>query len=177
MNTLLDQLYAYTEADAQPQFENLALGDVLRDVVTNLDAAIQRADALVIFAELPVVCADRSQLTQLLQNLVGNGIKYCKAERPEVHVEAHKLECGDCVIEVRDNSISIDGKYFSEIFEPFRRLHSQGQYEGTGLGLATCKKIVERHNGKIWRKSWLDEGTSIIFSIPVVERRALAVAS
>lgn len=168
MDALLDQLHAYTEADAQPQFETISLDTLLRDVVADLDAVIHKAEASVIFGNLPVVCADRAQLTQLLQNLVGNGIKYCKARRPEVHVEAHRLANGDCVIEVRDNGIGIDEKHFADIFEPFKRLHSHGEFEGTGLGLTTCKKIVERHNGQIWCKSRLGEGTSFFFSLPLV---------
>ena len=84
MNALLDELHSYTQADAQPNFENIRLNELVGDAVANLDATIEKANARVIFDHLPVVCADRAQLTQLMQNLIGNGIKYCKAEKPEV---------------------------------------------------------------------------------------------
>ena len=166
MNTLLDQLHLYTEADAQLQFEMIALDDLMGDVTTNLDAVIRKANASVVFSTLPTVYGDRTQLTQLMQNVVGNGIKYSKSARPEAHILAYNRDNGDTVVEVRDNGIGIDEKHFGEIFEPFKRLHSHGEFEGTGLGLTTCKKIVERHKGEIWCKSKLGEGTSFFFSIP-----------
>ncbi len=177
MNALLDQLHAYTEADAQPQLEDIALDELVGNVVADLDAVIAKAEASVIFSGLPTVRADRPQLTQLLQNLIGNGIKYCRIRKPEVRIEAHSRDNGECAIEVRDNGIGIDEKHLTEIFEPFKRLHARGEFEGVGLGLTTCKKIAERHYGKIWCKSRLGEGTSFFFSIPMVERKELAAAS
>jgi signal transduction histidine kinase len=168
MNALLDQLHAYTEADAAPQFDNIMLDQLVCDVVTNLDAPLRQRGAHVVYGGLPNVCGDRAQLIQLLQNLIGNGIKYCRAETPEVHIEAETQPNGTCVVEVRDNGIGIPEKNFKDVFEPFRRLHSQGEFEGTGLGLATCKKIVERHGGSIWCRSKPGEGTSFFFTIPAL---------
>ncbi len=169
MNNLLDELHAYTHSDVQPQYENLSLVDIVMDVVSSLDATLQQRQAQVVYDELPRICADRAQMDQLLQNLISNGIKFCEAEVPTVHIEARDLENGMCVVEVRDNGIGIEKKNTTEIFQPFRRLHSQSKFPGTGLGLATCKKIVERHKGEIWCESILGEGTSFCFSVPLVE--------
>jgi hypothetical protein len=177
MNALLDRLHAYTSADAQPKFEDIAMDELLRDAESNLDAMLRGAKARLVFANLPTIFADRAQIAQLMQNLICNGIKYCKSVQPEVHIEAHSDERGDWIIEIRDNGIGIDEQYQKDIFEPFRRLHSQEEYEGTGLGLATCKKIVERHNGQIWCESRPGEGTSFFFSIPRARSNGLAVDS
>jgi signal transduction histidine kinase len=168
MNALLDQLHAYTEADASPHFDNILLDQLVCDVVANLDASLRQRGARVTYEGLPSVCGDRAQLIQLLQNLIGNGIKYSTAEVPEVHIGAKVLQTGVCVVEVRDNGIGIPQKSLKDIFEPFRRLHSQGEYEGTGLGLATCKKIIERHGGEIWCASKPGEGTSFFFTLPAI---------
>jgi signal transduction histidine kinase len=169
MNALLDKLHAYTQSEAQPQFENLDLQSIIADVLANLDVTIQQTGARISCEDhLPAICADRAQLIQLLQNLIGNGIKYCRAEVPEISIGVTPSQ-DQCVIEVRDNGIGIAEKDYKDIFEAFRRLHGHGEYEGTGLGLATCKKIVERHGGTIWCKSKLGEGTSFFFTMPMTE--------
>lgn len=168
MNALLDKLHAYTEADAQPQFENFHLEQLINDVLANLDATLNETGARVVYGDLPAVCADRPQLLLLMQNLIGNGIKYCRGRIPEINVHAKKHDDGRCIIEIRDNGIGIPEQHYKTIFEPFRRLHSQGEYDGSGLGLATCKKIVEQHSGAIWCKSKVDEGTSFYFTVPTV---------
>lgn len=170
MDALLDELHAYTDADAQPHFENLRLDQLVSDVLANLDAAIGKSGARIVYGDLPVICGDRTQLIQLLQNLIGNGIKYCKAATPEIQVSARERANGGCEIAVRDNGIGIPKEYYKTVFEPFRRLHSQGEYEGTGLGLATCKKIVEQHGGAIWCTSEPGKGTCFFFTVPLVKR-------
>jgi signal transduction histidine kinase len=117
--------------------------------------------------DLPLVFGHAPLLTQLLQNLIGNGIKYCEADTPTVQISANPEAKGFWRISVRDNGIGIDKKFHQQIFEPFERLHDRGKYEGTGLGLATCKKIVERHGGRIWCESNQDRGTTFNFSLPV----------
>jgi signal transduction histidine kinase len=169
MNALLDNLRDYTEADAQPDFENIQLEQLVSDVLANLDATLNETGARVFYGDLPVVCADRTQLLLLMQNLIGNGIKYCRGRIPEIHVRAKKQHDGRCIIEIQDNGIGIPEQHYKNVFEPFRRLHSRGEYDGSGLGLATCKKIVERHNGAIWCKSKLGEGTSFYFTLPAIE--------
>jgi len=170
MNRLLDQLHTYTQADAQPKFEKLLLDKLIGDVLANLDSIIRSRRVHFHYDHLPMICGDHSQLSQLFQNLISNGIKYCQAEEPEIAIQAeHQRESGDCVVEIRDNGIGIPREHWDDIFEPFKRLHSNGDYEGTGLGLATCKKIVERHGGEIWCRSRPGEGTSFFFSLPAVE--------
>ncbi len=177
MNSLLDQLHAYTEADVTPQFENIPLEELAGDVIANLDAVIAASGARIVHEELPMICGDRTQLVQLLQNLVGNGMKYCRDRTPEVRILAEEQTNGTCIVEVRDNGIGIPEHHYTTIFEPFKRLHSQGEFEGTGLGLATCKKIVEQHGGAIWCKSEVGQGTSFFFTVPLVERERHLEAS
>jgi signal transduction histidine kinase len=169
MNALLDNLHDYTEADAQPDFENIHLEQLVNDVLSNLDATLNETGARVLHGDLPVVCADRTQLLLLMQNLIGNGIKYCRGRIPEIHIRAKKQHDGRSIIEIHDNGIGIPEQHYKNIFEPFRRLHSHGEYDGSGLGLATCKKIVERHNGAIWCKSKVGEGTSFYFTLPTIK--------
>jgi len=170
MNRLLDQLHTYTQADAQPKFETLLLDKLIADVLANLDSIIRSRSVRIHYDHLPMICGDHAQLSQLLQNLISNGIKYCRADKPEIAIQAeHQSETGDCIVEIRDNGIGIPKDHWEDIFEPFKRLHSNGDYEGTGLGLATCKKIVERHGGEIWCRSRPGEGTSFFFSLPAVE--------
>ena len=166
MNALLNSLYAYTESDARPQLEEVALSRILSNVLTDLDPVIRTSGARVSYQGLPDVLADPAQLGQLLQNLIANGIKYCKAKTPEVSVDAAPLEDGGWRIEVRDNGIGIPKEQRATVFEPFRRLHTQSEYDGTGLGLATCKKIVGHHGGTIWCESELGAGTSFFFTLP-----------
>lgn len=165
MNALLNNLHAYTEADARPQIETVSLSAVLESVLIDLDMLIRRSGARVNHGVLPHVDADPAQLAQLLQNLVGNGIKYCKAATPEIWVDTAIDTDGALRIEIRDNGIGIPKDQCVSIFEPFRRLHAQGEYEGTGLGLATCAKIVEHHGGKIWCVSEVGRGTSFFFTL------------
>lgn len=169
MDALLDELHAYTEAGAQPHFENLQLDQLVSDVLANLDAAVLASGARVIYGQLPMVCGDRTQLIQLMQNLIGNGIKYCKAAIPEIQISAQVRPSGGCLVEVRDNGIGIPKEHYKSVFEPFRRLHSQREYEGTGLGLATCKRIIEQHGGAIWCSSEPGKGTSFFFTLPMVK--------
>jgi signal transduction histidine kinase len=104
-------------------------------------------------------------LMQLLQNIVGNGLKYCKAERPVIHIGARKRDDGLWQFSVADNGIGIPAEYHETIFQAFKRLHGVEEYEGTGLGLATCKKIVERHGGRIWCESEQGQGTTFHFTL------------
>jgi len=112
---------------------------------------------------LPV---DASQLSLVFQNLIGNAMKFCGDRPPEIHVGATRLGDGTWEISVRDNGIGIEPKYFNRIFGIFQRLHTRDEYPGTGIGLAICKKIVERHGGKIWLDSLPGKGTTFYFTLP-----------
>jgi light-regulated signal transduction histidine kinase (bacteriophytochrome) len=134
--------------------------------MANLSAAIRENAAGIKKGELPVVNGDETQLLQLFQNLIGNAIKFQKpGAAPEVHISSGKQ--GDSwLFSVTDNGIGIDNKFSDRIFEIFQRLHTREQYPGTGIGLAVCKKIVERHGGRIWVDSKPGQGTTFFFTIP-----------
>ena len=120
---------------------------------------------------LPVVPADSVQLTQVFQNLIGNAIKFHGAENPRIDVGAQQRD-GEWVFSVRDNGIGIDPKHFSRIFEIFQRLHTRQEYSGTGMGLAICKRIIERHGGRIWVESAPGKGACFFFSLPAMATKS-----
>jgi PAS domain S-box-containing protein len=138
---------------------------VLGTVRVNLSVAIEEAGALVTNGELPTVVADQTQLSQLLQNLIGNAIKFHGAEPPRIHVAGCERPT-EWVITVKDNGIGIEPKYFDRIFAIFQRLHVAAEYPGTGIGLAVCKRITERHGGRIWVESDPGSGSTFSFSLP-----------
>jgi len=141
--------------------------DVFHGSVSLLESSIRDAGGQVTCGELPVVLGDSSQLSQLMQNLIGNGLKYHGVEPPHVHVSAEPgLKKNEWIVSVRDNGIGIDAKYFERIFEIFKRLHDQTEYPGTGIGLAVCRRVVERHGGVIWLESEPGHGSNFRFSIP-----------
>jgi len=137
---------------------------VLSTVILNLQMAIESSHAAITFDPLPVIRADETQLLRLLQNLISNSIKYRSQEPPRIHLSAR--EAGpEWIFSVRDNGIGIDPKYFEYIFTVFKRLHGR-EYPGTGIGLAVCKRVAERHGGRIWVESRLGEGSTFYFSVP-----------
>jgi len=132
----------------------------------NLKAAIAENQAVVAREPLPMIMADATQLGQLFQNLIGNAIKFHQpGVPPHVQIRAFELERG-CEFSVRDNGIGIDPKYSERIFQIFQRLHSRAEYPGTGIGLAICRKIVERHGGRLWVESQPGIGSDFHFIIP-----------
>jgi signal transduction histidine kinase len=161
---LIDALYQYTRADRHVAFERVDMRQAMENTLINLKHAIQNRDARVTYGALPVVIGNAPQLAQLLQNLIGNSIKFCEAATPTVHVTASQNPENVWQIAVKDNGIGIPEKNYREIFEPFKRLHGVATYEGSGLGLATCKKIVERHGGAIRCESG-NEGSSFFFAL------------
>jgi light-regulated signal transduction histidine kinase (bacteriophytochrome) len=167
MRMLINDLLAYSRVTTHGKsFAPIDCSIVLDHALTNLKIAIEESNAVVTCNDLPTVAADETQLTRLLQNLIGNAIKFRKEEtQPEIHVSA---ECtGDgWTFSVRDNGIGIDSKYFERIFMIFKRLHSREEYAGTGIGLTMCKKIVERHGGRIWVESEPSGGSTFYFTIP-----------
>jgi light-regulated signal transduction histidine kinase (bacteriophytochrome) len=115
---------------------------------------------------LPKVVADSTQLAQVFQNLIANGIKFHGEEAPKIHISADKKD-KEWVFSVQDNGIGIDPQYSEKIFEVFKRLHKKEEYPGTGIGLSVCKKIVERHGGRICVESELGKGSTFYFTLPV----------
>ncbi|MHB8790479.1 MAG: MASE3 domain-containing protein [Desulfobulbaceae bacterium] len=167
MHTLLNDLLAFARlGGGQLQIKPLELRSVLSTALMNLGKSIESKQAAITYANLPVIAADETQMVQLFQNLIGNAIKFNVGENPTVEITA-EIQEQECVIRVRDNGIGIHPKDIDRIFLIFQRLHPRDQYTGSGMGLAFCKKIVERHGGRIWVETQPGEGSSFYFSLPV----------
>lgn len=166
MKALINDLLAYARVGTKSEdFKAVHCNDIASRAIANLQTDIGEKGALVTYDNLPEVFADNIQMTQLLQNLIGNGIKFCKDKTPHVHI-AVKQKGSEWVFSVRDNGIGIDPKDADRIFNIFQRLHSNTEYSGTGIGLAICKKIVDRHGGRIWVESEPGKGATFFFTIP-----------
>ena len=144
----------------------MSFQDVFNDAVNQLAPSIQDARGQVTCGDLPEVIGDRSQLVQLMDNLIGNGLKYHGDKVPHVHVSAEQIE-NKWTFSVRDNGIGIAPEHYERIFEIFQRLHDKRDYPGTGIGLAVCRRIVGRHGGTIWVESTPAHGSAFHFTIPV----------
>jgi two-component system, chemotaxis family, sensor kinase Cph1 len=140
----------------------------LAAALDNLQIAIQEQGAIITHDPLPTVKADGSQLTQLFQNLIGNAIKFHGAEKPQIHISAEEKD-GEWEFAVKDNGIGIAPENFERIFVIFQRLHTREEYPGTGIGLSVCKRIVERHGGRIWLESEAGKGTTFHFTLPAAK--------
>jgi signal transduction histidine kinase len=166
MHRLINDLLEFSRVSTRGKsLELVDANDVLGAVRANLGAAIEDAGALVTNEELPTVMVDPTQLGQLLQNLIGNAIKFHGPEPPRVHIAAREQE-REWVFAVKDNGIGIEPEYFARIFVIFQRLHVAAEYPGTGIGLAVCKRIVERHGGRIWVESESGRGAQFFFTVP-----------
>ena len=138
--------------------------DVLNITLDNLSIRIREEKATISHTPLPMIRADDLQMTQLLQNLIGNAIKFHGTEKPEVHITCQN-NGSYWLFSIQDNGIGIESQYKDKIFVLFQRLHNRDDYEGTGIGLAISKKIVERHRGGIWFESRPGDGTTFYFTI------------
>ncbi len=163
---MIKDLLTYSRVGTRGKsFELFDSKEALDLALINLKMAIEESNAVITNDLLPNIMADRSQLIQLFQNLIGNAIKFRGKALPRVHVSARQ-EGSDWIFSVRDNGIGVDPKYFNRIFDVFQRLHSRDEYPGSGIGLSICKKIVERHNGRIWVESQPENGSTFFFTIP-----------
>ena len=143
--------------------------DVFESVLSNLEEAIQESGAVVTRDILPELPADASQLVAVFQNLIDNSIKYHGDQPPRVHVSA--VESGDgWLFSFKDNGIGIDAEYAERIFVIFQRLHTRTKYAGSGIGLAICKKVIERHGGRIWVESEAKNGSNFRFTLPIRQK-------
>lgn len=167
MKRLIDDLLLYSRAGRGPaRFEPLALDDALDDALANLAHAIGEAGAAVRREPLPTILGERSGMVQVFQNLIGNAIKFRRPDVPvTVSIGAERTPQG-WTLSVRDNGIGIEPRYFERIFIIFQRLHSRGTYEGTGIGLAICRKVVERYGGQIEVRSVPGEGATFLIHLP-----------
>ncbi|MET0623969.1 MAG: ATP-binding protein [Pyrinomonadaceae bacterium] len=182
MQTLINDLLTFSRVESQARpFTTVDLGVITREVLSDLEVQVERKEAVVEVGELPVIEADPLQMRQLMQNLINNSLKYRREGVPPVikirgevlpdrrrppsagQAQAGKL----CRINVEDNGIGFDEKYLDRIFVVFQRLHGRMEYEGTGVGLAVCRKIVERHEGQITARSEPGQGATFIVTLPV----------
>jgi len=172
MQGLIQDLLAYSRAGSNGKALSETSGeDALQAALTNLRAAMEQSGAVVTHDSLPVIKTDETQLTQIFQNLVGNAIKYRRAESPQVHISASKNGGNEWIFSVRDNGLGIDPQYFDRIFVLFQRLHGRDEFEGTGIGLAICKKLLERLGGRIWVESQPEKGSTFYFALPEMEEK------
>jgi PAS domain S-box-containing protein len=138
---------------------------VLATALSNLQLAIANANARITFDPLPTIWMDHTQAVQLLQNLIGNALKYRSAEPPRIHLSGRQVG-NEWIVSVKDNGLGIEPRFHQHIFTVFKRLHGR-EYPGTGIGLATCNRIVERHGGRIWVESEVGQGSTFFFSVPI----------
>lgn len=169
MKQLIKDLLEYSRLDSKSdEPDETDMGQVMQEVIYTLGDRIRQANATVDVGPLPVIIAHRTQMFQLLQNLVSNGLKYNDQPHPKVSVNA--LDQSDhWLFEIHDNGIGIEERHYNKIFAIFQRLHTRSQYSGTGIGLSVCKKIVERAGGSIWVQSKPGSGSTFYFTIPKIE--------
>lgn len=166
MQKLIEDLLTYSRVTTRgKQFTAVDCNELFRLITMNLATAIEKKGAIITSDTLPVLDGDESQLLQLFQNLVSNGIKFCPEKTPHVHITSKK-QSNYWLFSVSDNGIGIESKYQAKVFAIFQRLHTREEYSGTGIGLAVCKRIVERHGGKLWFESEPGVGTSFFFTLP-----------
>ncbi len=166
MKQLIEDLLAYSRVGTKgAEFKRVNVEDALKRALFNLRVAIQEAGAVVTNDPLPTLSGDEVQLGQLLQNLMSNALKFRSDSVPRIHIGVTE-SAKEYAFEVRDNGIGIEPQYYERIFMVFQRLHNKGEYPGTGIGLAICKKVVERHGGRIWVESHPGAGSSFYFTLP-----------
>jgi len=166
MQRLINDLLDFSRITTRGKtFEEVDTYSILGQALSNVHQLISDAAAIVTNDDLPIIYADESQLVRVFQNLIDNAIKFCSKRIPHIHVSAKKKE-DEWVFSISDNGIGIDEQFQDRIFTVFQRLHGKDKYPGTGIGLAICRRIVERHDGRIWFESELDKGAIFYFTIP-----------
>jgi light-regulated signal transduction histidine kinase (bacteriophytochrome) len=166
MGLLIDALLDYSKAGevTHRPLSPVPMDEVLASALGNLNGSIEENQAVVTHDPLPVITGDKTHLEQLVQNLIGNALKYRRQDPPCIHVAARQSG-REWLFAVSDNGQGIPSQYQTQIFELFKRLHGQ-QYAGTGIGLATCKRLVERYGGRIWVESEIGQGSTFFFTLP-----------
>jgi light-regulated signal transduction histidine kinase (bacteriophytochrome) len=172
MKRLIEDLLLYSRAGkGGPLLAEFPVDRALREALNNLRPAIEESGAVVTSDPLPALVVSESQMVQILQNLIGNAIKYRGERVPKIHVSVlqntNDQNGEEWIFSVADNGIGIDSKYFDRIFQIFQRLHGRQEYEGTGIGLAICKRILQQQGGRIWVESEPEQGSIFHFSLPL----------
>ena len=166
MRNLISDLLSYSRLESRGKlFTETDMNQVVERVLIDLSLTIEENNATVTYDPLPTIFADTTQMSQILLNLISNGIKFRDEVDPQIHISA-SFENNHWLFSVQDNGIGIEEQYTDRIFAIFQRLHTVEEYPGTGIGLAICKKIIERHNGQIWVESILGQGTTFFFTLP-----------
>lgn len=173
LNRTIDDLSLHLQFDPEFRHSEEDAADLVRAAMANLHAMIAERGATLHLRPLPRILCSRTEIIQLFQNLIGNGIKYCPDRAPVIRIETEAGPDGHWTFSVRDNGMGVPRQHAGRIFQPFQRLHREEDIQGTGLGLSTCQKIVTRHGGRIWCES-RDTGTSIRFTLPAAEAGAEA---
>lgn len=169
MRGLINDLLSYSRIETRGGEKKEASSDKMLDqALDNLSMGIEESGATITRDELPVIVADRGQMARLFQNLVSNAIKFRGENPPEIHVSARETDEG-WLFSVKDNGIGISMEYSDKIFQIFQQLHPNSEYKGSGIGLAICKRIIERHGGEIWVESEPGAGSCFYFTIPKIE--------
>jgi chemotaxis family two-component system sensor kinase Cph1 len=173
MQALIDGLLTYSRVATKAKpFTRLDLTLPAREALSDLELRIEATGATLELSELPVIEADSSQMTQLFQNLIGNAVKFRRPEEsPRIRIFS-RTRAGWCEIYVEDNGIGFDERHSKRIFTPFERLHGRGKYDGVGMGLAICRKIAERHGGRITARSTPGKGSTFIVTLPLKQKAA-----
>ncbi len=164
MDKLINDLLSYSRVRKTNEMEWVDCSAIIKTVITNINDVIHENNVKIVVDTLPKIKSNALQMTQLFQNLITNAIKFHSDKPPEIHISATERE-KEWLFSISDNGIGIDEKYAKKIFVVFQRLHSRSEYEGTGIGLAICKKIVEQHGGEIWFESKINQGTTFYFTI------------
>ena len=167
MQNLINDLLEFsrvTTITREPEFTDCEF--ILNQILSNLKLFIIENKATVSYGSLPKIMADSIQLVQVFQNLIINGIKFHGEEAPKIHISAEK-KANEWLFSVQDNGIGIDPRCFKKIFVLFKRLHKSEEYPGTGIGLAICKKIIEKQGGRIWVESEQSKGSTFYFTLPI----------
>ncbi|HSL30086.1 MAG TPA: PAS domain S-box protein, partial [Anaerolineales bacterium] len=169
MQNLINDLLAYSRVGTRgKEHIPVSMENVLKDALANLEFAIEENGARITHEALPLICGDPLQLVMVLQNLIGNAIKFRGAESPRIHMDARR-QGGEWLFSISDNGIGFDQKFAERVFVIFQRLHTRGAYPGTGIGLAICKRIILRHGGRIWVESQRGQGSVFNFTLPALE--------
>ncbi|MBC7473385.1 MAG: CHASE3 domain-containing protein [Candidatus Sericytochromatia bacterium] len=166
MKALIEDLLYYSRVGKnERKHKNVDLNRVIENTLYNLKLSIDETKAKITYPKLPTIIADETQLVQLFQNIINNSIKYQSDKNPIIEISYEKKD-NEHFFSIKDNGIGIEPQYYEKIFVIFQRLHNRSEYSGTGIGLSTCKKIIDQHNGKIWLDSKKDQGTIFYFTIP-----------
>jgi light-regulated signal transduction histidine kinase (bacteriophytochrome) len=169
MQALINDLLAFSRVSTRAEiFNKVDMNSLIQDVISDLEDQIDRTQGRVEISALPVIEADPIQMHQLLQNLINNGLKFHQKDIPPFIQVSAKISGNTCQISVQDDGVGFDPQYLDRIFKPFQRLHSRQEYEGSGMGLAICRRIVERHSGEITAISAPGAGSTFIVILPII---------